>query len=688
MKQYEGFEQIAEADIESASVATLRTVPGRGGTYGENGLTAQGMKERFDALPKLAIARLHALLAYLDAYINGEGNGLESRLEAIDEKANDIAADLADEVTAREDAIAAEAEARAMDISAEAQARETAISAEAQARASAVKAEENSRKAALAEEAATRKAAIDLLKAEILGGASGAYDTLKEIEDALKNGDSEVAAILSAVAAVEASLAGKVDASTVSTSVTSDTIAKRILGGRLAVGRAVSDTDAVPYKQMREELQKISSGGGVSTELLDAITKAIKAIDTIEAKVANLEAGVAPDAFIVDDTTAYVKAIPTEAAPYAEITSIGGITQEFQSGELGETLYDVSELDTSSFYGIDIYPDGKITYNGGGVELYFRDLFPSAEVGKEYVFNYDLQENGHLGNGDITFWDSIPVNDRFMMTEEQYNTNVYFSQNIYDYTGEGFGEPGETTFINISLREVLKGLIDTPVTAIDVYGKNLYNGGFGGNQTTEAGGVLTMSKTSSSSETKTMNWNAPYPMQELCLSADVLEYNTSVKTYAKVTRQDGSVTSFAFCSAGSVGVKSATYIADVSSKCVKSISLYFYGGKIGDSIKMKDILVQPFASPTDTAYSVYRNKTTFAIPAAVQALDGYGKTGYAIEWDEQGKAWWVTPNGRTDISAYFTEDNLIPVEGGGSIVAVNESNLAAPSTIVYQKRGT
>lgn len=41
----------------------------------------------------------------------------------------------------------------------------------------------------------------------------------------------------------------------------------------------------------------------------------------------------------------------------------------------------------------------------------------------------------------------------------------------------------------------------------------------------------------------------------------------------------------------------------------------------------------------------------------------------------------------TDVSAYFAEDNFIPVEGGGTITAVNEHGLAAPTTIVYQKRG-
>ena len=36
-----------------------------------------------------------------------------------------------------------------------------------------------------------------------------------------------------------------------------------------------------------------------------------------------------------------------------------------------------------------------------------------------------------------------------------------------------------------------------------------------------------------------------------------------------------------------------------------------------------------------------------------------------------------------DISAYLTDDNFIEVEGGGSIVAVNEHSQAAPTSITY-----
>jgi hypothetical protein len=40
----------------------------------------------------------------------------------------------------------------------------------------------------------------------------------------------------------------------------------------------------------------------------------------------------------------------------------------------------------------------------------------------------------------------------------------------------------------------------------------------------------------------------------------------------------------------------------------------------------------------------------------------------------------------TDISAYFTDDNLIDVEVGGTITAVNEYNYDVPFTVEYKKK--
>lgn len=79
-----------------------------------------------------------------------------------------------------------------------------------------------------------------------------------------------------------------------------------------------------------------------------------------------------------------------------------------------------------------------------------------------------------------------------------------------------------------------------------------------------------------------------------------------------------------------------------------------------------------------TAYEPYK-VNTYAIPATIQALDGYGTEGSYIDFERK-----VFVNGETvtDISAYIT-DNYIKVEANGSVVFENENAAAVPSEIIY-----
>lgn len=672
-KQYEGFEQIAESDIIAKSVASLRNVPGRGGTYGENGLTAQELKERFDALPKLAIERLHALLTYLDAYINGTG-GLESRLGTI----NAAIADANAEISANSAAISAEETARKKAISAEKIEREQAITKEATDRASAID-------SAISAEVVARDKAIEAALKSLIDNAPEELNTLKELAEALAEEGSATNALLTKISEVEADLGGKVDAKDVSTTATPNTIAKRGASGRLAVGRASADSDAVPYKQMREELERyLSDGGGLPPELLDGITNAIKMIDTLEAKVANLEAGLAPDMFTVDDATAYVKTIPADAAPYAEISAVGGMTHKGE--QLDPVPFNASFADNEWYAKyVAASPDGTVVfgYDTQSISAKFNSFFPSIVVGKKYMLSVDAS-GGTLQTASV-YARYIQFDTSFVLTEEQYGDNIYLSAGIED-NGEA-GQPVDSTF-KFSLREVTDVLLDTPVTALDIVGKNLYNGGFGGTPcATEENGVLTMTKTADNRWTN--YWYPPFPMDEASITYNITKNSITNELSGEVTYESGKkyYVNLVF-STTSLGQRVSKIPASTDGTKIKSLMLYISArDPAGASATLTDIMILPTATPTDTTFSPY-HKTTFAIPAAVQALDGYGKTGYGIEWDEDGKPWWVTPeNTRTDISHLITEDNLIPVEGGGTITAVNENALAAPTTIVYQATG-
>lgn len=123
-----------------------------------------------------------------------------------------------------------------------------------------------------------------------------------------------------------------------------------------------------------------------------------------------------------------------------------------------------------------------------------------------------------------------------------------------------------------------------------------------------------------------------------------------------------------------------------------------------------------------TSFSPYF-KNTFAIPEAVQALDGWGqgvnaqcynklvidplegvkkyrqvcaKRAYkdgdenlanAITDGTKETVYELATPVETNVSAYFTDDNLLPVEAGGTITAVNEFEQAVPFTIEYTVKG-
>lgn len=53
---------ITDAEIAERGITPLRDAPNRGHTFGTNNLSADGLKARFDSLPKLLIERFNALL--------------------------------------------------------------------------------------------------------------------------------------------------------------------------------------------------------------------------------------------------------------------------------------------------------------------------------------------------------------------------------------------------------------------------------------------------------------------------------------------------------------------------------------------------------------------------------------------------------------------------------------------------
>lgn len=137
-------------------------------------------------------------------------------------------------------------------------------------------------------------------------------------------------------------------------------------------------------------------------------------------------------------------------------------------------------------------------------------------------------------------------------------------------------------------------------------------------------------------------------------------------------------------------------------KYLYAIFYFGYGCPLTETDWTEYTNIQVKIGSTVAQYSPF-TKTVFSIPEAVQALDGYGwgvsvacynyidfeKKQFVqkVGKDESGEPFELETPVITDISHLLSDDNYIPVEGGGIITMVNEHGYAVPSTIEYTVKG-
>lgn len=559
------------------------------------------------------------------------------------------------------------------------------------------------------------------------------------------------------------------------------TIAYRGADGVLGVGTAKDPTHAVPLAQMNEAL---TAKAGAEVE---------GKVDSLEKKVDNLLVGQAPDMFFDDDATAYVKEIPEDVAPYAAVKSVGGMIHAHQLPP--PNLFNASVLDAEqSKDGINFWVGGSGVYSVTPDDYFssspfvttakFKEIFPNSVVGKKYTLTYDAEYSYDAVYG--TTAGSIYPSGTFTLTNEIWESGLEMGVAAFYEQADTYY--GETTYSNISLTEEGGGeryLTEAKVTALEIRGANLLKYPYreksqtvnGVTFTDNGDGRVTVNGTATETtlfrlETdKDLHPNLVYTLSGAPNVSGVILYITYAKNGAWYKEYYNA------------GDKNATFTTEEG--CTYNVKILVNRGAT-----INNAVVRPMLNAGDTAvpFSIYHEPHTFAIPEAVQALDGYGwgiksNVYNRIEWDEDGKPTFVKRVGRvvltgtetwvkgeyqgavnygvapsnystygatvsnrfplglpnngipcmhdsgasvvfyttnppatvegwkallaqweaegnpltvyyelaepivTDISHLITDDNLIPVEGGGVIVAQNENEEAAPTTIRYQVTG-
>ena len=146
--------------------------------------------------------------------------------------------------------------------------------------------------------------------------------------------------------------------------------------GKLTEGDQKATTVAELYAEKAAESAAAAQADAEIARQFASNTETIEAsIERNSRRITNLEQGVTPDPFETDDSVAYEKAVPVNALPYAEVTRIGGMTKKSQN--LWKPKPGVSSFELS---GVTVtVENGVYTLNGtstGSAQTYIQNGYP------------------------------------------------------------------------------------------------------------------------------------------------------------------------------------------------------------------------------------------------------------------------------------------------------------------------
>ena len=455
-------------------------------------------------------------------------------------------------------------------------------------------------------------------------------------------------------------------------------------------------------------------------------------ISSFDKRLENLEAAISPEIVtpVTDSTVAYTKTVPNGAMPNAAVCEVGGMSYKCEnliSFPYGDTTVTRNGITWT------VNADGSVTANGTAtsdsdfnLKKYAYDDFIKLNVGEACTLS-GYPSSG-LGKGYIIIQDISYKQDA--LTEGTATTftpkyNSYYMQ-IKILSGK--------TVSNLVIRPMLNkgttalpyqpyftGLRDSKVTAIESVGRNIFGGLALANKIKEVAPSSTLNE-----QNKTIEYYS-YEVGEKKLFKG-FKPNTQYTFILKgksaenfpnlgVAYTDGTFVSIpSFTTANTV--ETIRFVSNGS----KSIANFDGNWSSGTTTLYYEECGIFEGSVLTEDFSPYFRET-LSIPEAVQNLDGYGqgvnaqlynkivldplegvkkyrqvcaKRAYkdgdenlanAITDGTKETVYELATPVETDVSHLFTDDNLLPVEAGGTITAVNEFEHEVPFTVKYTIKG-
>lgn len=432
--------------------------------------------------------------------------------------------------------------------------------------------------------------------------------------------------------------------------------------------KGVETIDSIPddYTELVQAVDENREGVDKNRE---DIIKTSEIVSQNSKRITNILQGLPDDSFLTDSTAAYKKNVPANALPYAEVTKIGGLSKKcdnlisypFYSGS--PTRNGVTFTDNKN---------GTITINGTATSSFSYTFMSNKTIA---AGTYTMSVDGGVPNGVAIYFrsntsgvdnyqvisDSV-AKKTFTLANDYHNLQMWINpETVFDNctlklmlnTGstakpfepyfEGLGHAKVTAIKSVGTKESIFP-IPAKVQDLDGYGwgvnKNCYN-----YVTWRPDDTMTFNKRIGKVDLGSLNWKYGKPF--VTAGPDGFYVIDSIKD-AKHPNSDTLPNIL-------TEPYSAQTASDLSHEVVnKGINLFTHSGS------NKLVAIDP--NYTDLA----------SFKAAMQGVVLY----YELDTPET-----------IDISHLITSDNLIEVEGGGTITFENDILGAVPSEVTYQLKG-
>lgn len=425
---------------------------------------------------------------------------------------------------------------------------------------------------------------------------------------------------------------------------------------------AIKDDHAPTFKQLKEYTAPIAEN--------------TKRIENLESTLLT---------YVEDTASAYEKPVPVDVAPNAILDMVGGASYS------SKNAFNPALLDSSNY---------TITDNGG--ILYLRDVVidgvpPSEEV--NITLNAGTWYISASGEGNVP--STLEAYDENGSYINAYPITLEARQTIslrWYYEVEGIWE--KPFYIMLSQTEnapyepYFEGERYAPVTAIKSYGANLFDV----SQIPEMNGKI--EKTENGLIVKGYAITTTFTPEQFLEMTGLKEGDTF--TFSQTVEaidgdySGGDTGNFVFYSTSMspilfFGGKNAsgyrehtkTIPANFNSQNVRTMTIF---GTNTTTFQFSNCMLVKGSEAAE--YNPYTTEPidTYTIPTQIQALEGYGKEGFVIDFDSKT----ATYQGKTtDVSAYLTDYatfKSLLVQGGGKLIFENTYKYAVPTTLTYVKR--